>query len=294
MSDSCGKQEVTEDMNYRETVLLVRSFMGWNYIPVFEGDFIEPDKSNNPRKGKVPKCPARVSVAMPLDDGLCQNLEWLNTTVAEGYPSRSQDSGGLKKNQSIKMPKSQSRWYQMHTIKLDISHRPGKSVFSWRNTEMKVNSQFPRITKAAAYPPTGPVSCPITQEYLQRWEKSAKEWSYIVNQAEGFSKCASELQERMGQTLTFLQTSFSKGKAPKEVTDAIHDMKDYLAFHQNVSIAISTSLRHLAASLFVNMANLKLLRRDSYLEHVKPGIKPDTWNQLRNAPLFGYGLFQMT
>ena len=69
----------------------VRSFMGWNHIPVFEADFSEPDKSNNPWKGKVPKCPARISVAMPPDDWLCQKLERLNTTVAVGYPSRSQD-----------------------------------------------------------------------------------------------------------------------------------------------------------------------------------------------------------
>ena len=34
-----------------------------------------------------------------------------------------------------------------------------------------------------------------------------------------------------------------------------------------------------------------LFCRDSYLEHVKNGIKPDTYNQLRNAPLFGHGLF---
>ena len=39
------------------------------------------------------------------------------------------------------------------------------------------------------------------------------------------------------------------------------------------------------------MANLVLLHRDSYLEHVKQGIKSDTLSQLRNAPLFGYGLF---
>ena len=130
--------------------------MGWNHIPVFEADFSEPDKSNNPWKGKVPQRPARVSVAMPPDDWLCQKLERLKTTVAEGYPSRSQDSGGLKKDQFIKMPKSQSRWYQIHTIKPDIPHRPGKSVFSWRNTEAKYSS--PR----AAYPPTGPVLHPIT------------------------------------------------------------------------------------------------------------------------------------
>ena len=167
ISDTGEKLEVTKDMNYRETVRSVRSFMGWNHILVFEADFGEPDKSNNPWKGKVP---ARVFVAMPPDDWLCQKLERLNTTVAEGYPSRSQDSGGLKKDQFIKMPKSQACWYQMHTIKPDTPHHPGKSVFSWRNTEAKVNSQFPRITKASAYPPPGPVSRPISQEYLRRWE----------------------------------------------------------------------------------------------------------------------------
>ena len=265
--------------------------MGWNHIPVFEADFSEPDKSNNPWKGKAPRRPARVSVAMPPDDWLCQKLERLNTTVAEGYPSRSQDSSGLKKDQFIKMPKSQARWYQMHTLKPDTTPRPGKSVFSWRNTEAKVNSQFPRITKASSYPPSGLVSRPISQEYLRRWERNAKEGSYIVSQAAGFNRCASELQDRMNQSFLCLQSNFSKGKAPKEVSEALHDLKDYLAFHQNVSIAMGTSLQHLADSLFVNMANLVLLRRDSYLDHVKPGVKSDIWTRLRNAPLFNYGLF---
>ena len=39
------------------------------------------------------------------------------------------------------------------------------------------------------------------------------------------------------------------------------------------------------------MANLVLLRRDAYLDFVKPGVKQDTMNLLCNAPLFGYGLF---
>ena len=93
------------------------------------------------------------------------------------------------------------------------------------------------------------------------------------------------------QSLSCLQTNFSKGKARKDVTDALRDLKDYLAFHQNVSIAMGTSLQHLADSLFVNMANLVPLRRVSYLDHIKLGVKSDTWNQLRNAPLFTHGLF---
>ena len=271
-SDTLDRPEQTEDMNYRETVRSIRSFMGWNHIPTFESDLSEPDKSNNPWKGKLPKRPARISVAMPPDDWLCQKLEKLNTVVAEGYPSHSQDSAGLKKDQFVKVPKSQNRWYQMHMIRPEGPHRPGKTLFSWHNSEAKVNSQFPRIVKASAYPATGPPSRPISQEYLRRWEKCARENSYIVNHAAGFNRCTSELQERMSGHVNMLHARINKGKAPKEV-------------------AMGTALQHLADSLFVQMSNLILLRRDSYLDHVKNGIKPDTYNQLRNAPLFGHGLF---
>ena len=290
-SDTMDRPEQTEDMNYRETVRSIRSFMGWNHIPTFESDLSEPDKSNNPWKGKLPKRPARISVAMPPDDWLCQKLEKLNTVVAEGYPSRSQDSAGLKKDQFVKVPKSQSRWYQMHMIRPEGPHRPGKTLFSWHNSEAKVNSQFPRIVKASAYPSTGPPSRPISQEYLRRWERCSRENSYIVNHAAGFNRCTSELQERMTGHVNMLHARINKGKAPKEVSTALSDLKDLTAFHQNVSVAMGTALQHLADSLFVQMSNLILLRRDSYLDHVKNGIKPDTYNRLRNAPLFGLGLF---
>ena len=83
----------------------MRAFKGWHHIPTFETDYSEPDKSNNPWKGKHPKKPTRI----PPDDWLSQKLECLNFTVAEGYPSRAQDSAGLKRDQFIKVSKSQSR-----------------------------------------------------------------------------------------------------------------------------------------------------------------------------------------
>ena len=58
----------------------------------------------------------------------------------------------------------------MHMIRPEGPHRPGKTLFSWHNSEAKVNSQFPRIVKAAAYPSTGPPLRPISQEYLRQWE----------------------------------------------------------------------------------------------------------------------------
>ena len=291
LSDSNDTPEQTEDMSYRVTVRSVRSFMGWHHIPTFETDYTEPDKSNNPWKGKNPKKPTRISVAMPPDNWLCQKLERLNLTVAEGYPSRSQDSGGLKRDQFVKVPKTQSKWYKMHMLKPEGTQRPGRSDFSWRNTEAKVNSQFPRITKAAAYTATGPPSRPISQESLRRWERTAREDSYIINHTAGFNQCSTELQDRMSQNISLLSARLSKGKAPKDVTNALNDLRDLMAFHQRVSVAMGTSLQHIADSLFVHMVNLVLIRRDSYLDFVKTGVKQDTMNLLRNAPLFGYGLF---
>ena len=55
LSDSTEAPEQTEDMSYRETVWSVRLYMGWHHIPTFETDYSEPDKSNNPWKGKHPE-----------------------------------------------------------------------------------------------------------------------------------------------------------------------------------------------------------------------------------------------
>ena len=104
-------------------------------------------------------------------------------------------------------------------------------------------------------------------------------------------KHSDKLQEKMSQNISLLSSRLGKGKCSKDVANALNDLRDLMAFHQKVSVAMGTSLQHLADSLFVNMANLVLLRRDSYLDFVKQGVKQDTMNLLRNAPLFGYGLF---
>ena len=123
----------------------------------------------------------------------------------------------------------------MHTIHTEGPHRPGKSLFTWQNTEAKVNYQFPRIIKAFSYPSAGPPSRPTSLEYLRWWEKSEKENSYIVNHAAGFNRCSSELQDRMNGHISMLYSRINKGKAPREVTAALSDLKDLMAFHQNVS-----------------------------------------------------------
>ena len=175
-----------------------------------------------------------------------------------------------------------------HAYIKDGPQRPGRKLFNWHGSEAKLNAQFSRIVKQAAYLATGPVSRPIV---LSRWEKCATEGTYTVNHAAGFSRYTSEIQDQMAHHITFLQNHLSKGKSAKEVSEALKELRDLCAFHQNVSVSLGTALQHLADSLFVQLGNFILMCRDSYLDHVRPGMKIDTWNELRNASLFGYGLF---
>ena len=54
-----------------------------------------------------------------------------------------------------------------------------------------------------------------------------------------------------------------------------------------IYVLFTRMYQHLADSLFVQLGNFIRMRLDSYLDHVCPGMKMDTWNELRNAPLFG-------
>ena len=55
-------------------------------------------------------------------------------------------------------------------------------------------------------------------------------------------------------------------------------------FNQSISFAMARAMQDVSDFVFISMANLKLERRDSYLDHVKPGINLDTLADLRKAP----------
>ena len=283
ISDTEG-QEKNEEMNYRETVRAVRTFLGFTHIPDFEASTGDYDRSDNPWKGKHPRKSGKVSVELPADDLLCHKIEKLNTRAAEGYPSKSQESAGLKQDQFIRTPKSQVKWYRQSRLRPEDPQRPGRNVFNWSDSEARLNAQFSRVAKS-------PPILSLARLLGPFLKTSAREGSYITNHAAAFSRCTSEIQEKMGEHINFLQEVVVKGNAPKEVTDAIKEVKDLSAFHTSVSFALGTSLQQLTDNLFVQLANFVILGRDSYLDYLKAGVKPDTWNRLRNAPLFSSGLF---
>ena len=54
---------------------------------------------------------------------------------------------------------------------------------------------------------------------------------------------------------------------------------------------MARTMQDLSDGVFVNVANLTLARRDSYLDFVRSGIKQDTLMALRSAPLHMSALF---
>ena len=85
-----------------------------------------------------------------------------------------------------------------------------------------------------------------------------------------------------------------KGKSSSKLSTATEELQFLMDFNSSICQAMAKSMEHLTDFVFVNMANVTLLRRDSYLAYLKPGIKADTLAALRTAPLHISTLFPDT
>ena len=153
-------QDLSEDANYRETIRGVRSFMGWHQIPNYDSTSSSLD--DNPFARSRAKPTGKVSVKLPVDEWLYRKFERLNVTVAEGYPSRNSETGGLLRDQFVKTPRS-SKWYAMHSGKKDSACT---TVCDWSPKPDKLNSNFTRVAKCSL--PSAPASRTFSQDTLRR------------------------------------------------------------------------------------------------------------------------------
>ena len=106
-------QSLSEEQSYRETMRGIRSYMGWTHIPDMNTTASSSD--DNPFAGLRLQTPGKVSVQLPTDEWLCRKLAKLNLTLTDGYPSRSAEAGGLQRDQFLKPPRSQAKWYGCHS-----------------------------------------------------------------------------------------------------------------------------------------------------------------------------------
>ena len=198
--------------------------------------------------------PGKVSVNLPTDEWFCNKLSKLNLTLVQGYPSRTAEAGTLQRDQFVRLAKSQNKWYGLHSeAKKDSS----STVKSWGTSSSRINSTYLRIARQAGIASNPPLSRPISQENLRKWERSARESSIICNQAAGFNRCLRKVQQNMQGQLKAIRTE-SKGKTASRVSSAAGELQFLLDFNASVCQAMAKAMEHLTDFVFVNMANTTL------------------------------------
>ena len=175
-------QAQSEEQTYRETMRGIRAYMNWNNIP--DMDTTQASAEDNPFAAPKIQPAGKISVQLPTDDWLCRKMDRLNLTLTQGYPAKGSEPGGLQRDQFIKPTKSQGKWYGLHPS----PDKPAGSASFWHSDNAKVNSTFSRIARYSALSSPAPASRFIAQDTLRKWEKSAREATYMCNQAAGLSQ----------------------------------------------------------------------------------------------------------
>ena len=106
----------------------------------------------------------------------------------------------------------------------------------------------------------------------------------ICNQVASFNRCLFKVQQNMQEQMKTIQSE-GKGKGSAKVSSALDEMQFLRDFNASITQAAAKTMEHLSEFVFVSMGNLTLAHRDSYLNHIKGGVKPDTISALRTAPL---------
>ena len=186
-------------------------------------------------------------------------------------------------------PLKRLKWYKMHCEKKDFSR---SKVYTWTSQPARLNSSFPRIASHSV--PLAPASQLVSQVTLRKWEWAARDQSYMCNQAAAFSCCLTKIKESMGNQLKVIQSVTSKGKSSSKLHQAADELDYLVTFNWSIAQAMAHTMQDLSDGVFINMANLTLARRDSYLEFLKAGIKLDTLMSLRIAPIDLSAYFRIT
>ena len=169
----------------------------------------------------------------------------------------------------MKHSKSHAKWYGVHP-----NHdRPACYVSFWHCDSAKLNTAYSRIARSSRLASSAPTSHTLSQDTLRRWEKAAREFTYVCNQAAGLSRCLSKVQEGMQTQLRVLQSEQAKGKLAGKVGAATEELQYLMNFSNCITQCVAKAMGHLSDFTFVSMANLTLCRRGSYLAHVKSGLK---------------------
>ena len=97
----------------------------------------------------------------------------------------------------------------------------------------------------------------------------------MCNQDAKLSQCLTKVQESMVAQLKDLHTEKGKGKSFVRSQHAVDELLHLVTFNRRTIQAMARTMQDLSEGIFVNIANLTLACRDSYLELNLHSLFPD-------------------
>ena len=116
-----------------------------------------------------------------------------------------------------------------------------------------------------------------------RWERQHRDQSVIINQTAGIVRGQDYMKTKVDSLFKTLHKELEPYALPQKVSDTLTDIVTALEFNYQLTTAVSGSLQDLSDGVFTNLANTVLMRRDSFLDTLKPGINTDTLCKLRSG-----------
>ena len=125
-------------------------------------------------------------------------------------------------------------------------------VMSWSPDPAKLSS-FSRIARHSF--PSTPSSWAINQDTLRRWERSAREQTFMCSQVAGLSRCLTKVQDSMMAQLITLRFDKGKGKASGRSQHAIDELEYLGTFNGSITKAMARTMQDLSEGIFINMTH---------------------------------------
>ena len=128
----------------------------------------------------------------------------------------------------------------------------------WHCDYAKLNSAYSRIARSSGLTSPAPSSRTLSQDTLRRWEKAARESTYICNQADRQSRCLSKVQQGMLTELKTLQAKQAKEKSTNKTGASTEELQYLLNFSNSITQCVAKAMEHLSDFTFASMANITL------------------------------------
>ena len=90
-----------------------------------------------------------------------------------------------------------------------------------------------------------PSSWPISQDTLRKWERSARESSFICNQVDSFSCCLIRVQGNIAAHLKVIRDNKAKGKSSLKPQEATKELNHLMNFNESITFAMARTMQDL-------------------------------------------------